>query len=107
MEAQGGHRESEGHKQREGIRLVHRFQSHWRPYCQENPSRHAQGQVQPANGRGTEKGSGHGSIEVVSLEQAHVDLDAELTLNREQWRAKETKIAELKDASLQRFVLDS
>ena len=54
-----------------------------------------------------EKGNGHGSIEVVSLEQAHVDLDAELTLNREQWRAKETKIAELKDASLQLFVLDS
>jgi hypothetical protein len=35
---------------------------------------------------------------VLSLETAHVDLDAELNASREQWRARETTIAELKDA---------
>merc|ERR1719352_1046737 len=35
---------------------------------------------------------------VLSLERAHVDLDAELNASREQWRARENTIAELKDA---------
>jgi chromosome segregation ATPase len=35
---------------------------------------------------------------VLSLEKAHVDLDAEVNASREQWRTREIKIAELKDA---------